>query len=114
MAGELKLCASTELVDGGRGIRFEVSSPDGGVHSAFAVRHQGTVRAYLNQCAHIPVELDWQPGNFFDAEGQYLICATHGATYRPSDGFCVAGPCRGSSLVALDCLERDGQVWVAL
>ncbi len=111
MADDLLICESGALLEGGPGVRFEVVGAGGEILSAFAVRHQGTARAFLNQCAHIPVELDWQPGNFFDAEGQYLICATHGATYRPSDGFCVAGPCRGSSLVALECVERGGQVW---
>jgi nitrite reductase/ring-hydroxylating ferredoxin subunit len=108
----LAVCASHELVEGGPGVRFELPKPEGDSVAAFAVRYEGVARAFLNQCAHIPVELDWQPGNFFDSERQFLICATHGATYRPHDGFCIAGPCRGKSLIAIPCLERDGRVWV--
>ncbi len=106
--GWLDVCPSDALVDGGDGVRFEVS---GGV-SAFAVRFEGRVRAFLNQCAHVPVELDWQPGRFFDDSGRYLICATHGATYQPEDGRCVAGPCRGRSLTILMCEERGARVRV--
>ena len=62
------ICASAELAEGGRGVRFEAALK-GRVRSAFVVRYDGAARAYLNQCAHVPVELDWQPGVFFDSDG---------------------------------------------
>ena len=71
------------------------------------------VYAYLNRCAHIPVELDWMEGEFFDKAGLYLICATHGATYEPDTGHCVMGPCKGQHLAAVAVEERDGQVYLA-
>ena len=46
----------------------------------------------------MPTELDWQPGEFFELSGTYLVCATHGALFDPASGLCVAGPCRGASL----------------
>ncbi|MEP7262087.1 MAG: hypothetical protein ABI669_12835, partial [Usitatibacter sp.] len=55
-------------------------------------------------------ELDWQPGEFFEETGLYLICSTHGALFEPGSGFCVAGPCRGDSLEPLSIREREGQV----
>jgi hypothetical protein len=33
---------------------------------AFALRFDGRVVAYLNRCAHVPTEMDWQPGEFLD------------------------------------------------
>ena len=77
-----RLCASSDLVDGGIGMRFEVASQSRQTGpkqmlSAFAIRHAGEVRAYLNQCAHVPVELDWQPGVFFDDEGEFQIGRAH-------------------------------------
>ena len=113
-----RLCASSDLVDGGIGMRFEVASQSRqtGPHqmlSAFAIRHAGEVRAYLNQCAHVPVELDWQPGVFFDDQGEFLVCATHGASYRPADGRCAGGPCRGRGLQPVPCFEADGSVFIA-
>jgi nitrite reductase/ring-hydroxylating ferredoxin subunit len=109
-----RVCESSALIERGEGIRFELATPGGESPpaQAFVIRHGGRAYAYLNECAHVPVELDWQPGRFFDAEGEYLICATHGATYRPQDGVCVAGPCRGRSLKMLVCEEHSGQVWV--
>jgi nitrite reductase/ring-hydroxylating ferredoxin subunit len=41
------------------------------------------------------MEMDYQPNKFFDSTGQYLMCATHGAIYRPKRGECRGGPCRG-------------------
>lgn len=105
------ICASEELADGGRGLRFAVDR-HGVSEPAFAVRFRGRVHAYLNRCAHVPVELDWQQGEFFDHSGLYLICATHGALYAPESGRCVGGRCDRKGLVALSVIEQDGQVYL--
>lgn len=112
-----QVCEIDRLQEGGEGMRFELpawTSATGLVRPAFVVLYDGQPRAYLNQCAHVAVELDWQPGRFFEDSGLYLICATHGAMYRPDDGYCVAGPCRGRSLQALPCREAEGWVIVGV
>jgi len=109
--GARLLCAGSELTDGGDGIRFEVEF-DGQATPAFAIRHGGRVYAYLNRCAHISMELDWNPGKFFDTEREYLICSTHGALYAPESGACRGGPCRGAGLRRLDVFEADGKVYL--
>lgn len=108
---ERVICASTELVDGGKGLRFNVVWKDA-TAPAFAVRYDGRVYAYLNSCAHIAVELDWNEGEFFDQSGLYLICSTHGATYEADTGHCVMGPCKGAHLVALKVAEHGGNVYL--
>ena len=105
------ICTSAELQDGGDGVRFAVTRPAGEC-AAFVVRFNGKVYAYLNRCAHVPIELDWLPGRFFDDSGQYLICATHGAMYAPDSGRCVAGPCQNGRLEVLPVVERDGGVFL--
>ena len=110
MAGDPRLiCASRALADGGPGVRFALRS-QGGQEKGFAIRHRGVVRGYLNRCPHMGTELDWQPGEFVDAAGLYLVCSTHGALFEPGNGFCVAGPCRGATLEPLDIREQDGAV----
>jgi nitrite reductase/ring-hydroxylating ferredoxin subunit len=110
MAGDERvICASAELADGGRGVRFALES-EGGAQKGFAVRYRGAVHAYVNTCPHLGTDLDWQPGEFFEATGLYFVCSTHGALFEPDSGFCVAGPCRGASLMRLEVRERDGQV----
>jgi len=113
MAGRERLiCASEALSDGNTGVRFEVRRA-GAVLPAFAIRFRGVVRAYLNECQHQATELDWNPGEFFDAERLYLLCATHGACYDPSSGVCVAGPCAGARLAVVAVREHDGGVYCA-
>ncbi len=106
-----RICPSAELIDGGPGQRFTVTRR-GEAAEAFAVRYRGRVHAFLNRCGHVPVELDWQPGRFFDDSGLYLICATHGALYDPDSGRCLGGRCNGKGLESVAVAEHDG--WVVL
>lgn len=107
------ICRSDDLQERGQGIRFEL--PELGERATgFAVRFEGRVHAYVNQCAHIPVELDWNEGDFFNITKDYLICATHGAHYQPDNGYCVMGPCKGQRLQAIDVYERNQQVMINL
>lgn len=109
--GARPICASSDLADGGDGVRFEVEHRAETV-PAFAIRYGGRVYAYVNRCAHIAMELDWNPGKFFDTDGEYLICSTHGALYAPESGKCRGGPCRGAGLIRLDVFESDGKVFL--
>lgn len=113
-ASWLPVCRAEVLCDGGAGVRFDVRVHNGkriDAATAFAIRFDGAVRVYLNECQHVPVELDWQPGRFFDDSGLYLVCATHGALYEPDTGVCIGGPCAGRRLRALDACERHGIVY---
>jgi nitrite reductase/ring-hydroxylating ferredoxin subunit len=104
------LCAAEELVERGRAVGFDVMlwrQPA----RAFALRFGGRVVAYINRCAHVQTEMDWQPGEFFDDEKRHIVCAIHGATYEPSNGHCVGGPCGRGRLMAIEISERDGQVY---
>jgi len=107
------ICPSAALVDRGEGVRFEVIQ-GGARHPAFAIRFDGRVHAYRNRCAHVAVELDWQPGRFFDADGIVLICSTHGALYDPATGACRGGPCRGAGLEPVPVEEIDGLVVLSM
>jgi len=112
MAAELRLiCGSEQLEEGGLGVRFDVEHA-GNKIPAFAVRFDGLCRAYLNRCAHVPVELDFQEGEFFDDSGLYLVCSTHGALYAPESGACMGGPCNGRGLTPLKLVELEGQVYL--
>jgi nitrite reductase/ring-hydroxylating ferredoxin subunit len=103
-----ELCTSDALVNSGDAVAFDVVYC-GNVCRAFAIRYEGQVQAYLNRCAHVPMEMDYQPNRFFDTTGHWLMCATHGAMYRPETGECRAGPCRGG-LVKIALSEQGGTV----
>lgn len=109
MSEKQVVCASALLTEKGRGHRFYVKI---GVRTlpAFVIRHKGAPRAYLNQCAHMSVELDWQEGEFFDTDKNYLMCATHGALYYPDTGACAYGRCDRRGLIAIEVSETGGEI----
>ena len=55
--------------------------------------------AYLNVCPHVGRRLDWAPGQFLVSAEKLLVCAAHGASFEMAKGECLAGPCRGESLL---------------
>ena len=110
MSEAIYICDSESLDEGGKGIRFPVTV-DGDDLTAFVVRYGLEPRAYLNRCAHLPMELDWTEGKFFESSGLYLMCATHGALYEPDTGHCAGGPCRGGRLHAINVIERDKKIF---
>ena len=108
--GRLFVCDADRLLDGGRGVRFPLLA-FGQPATGFVVRHGGRVYGYLNRCAHVPIELDWNEGEFFASGGQYLMCATHGAVYEPHSGKCAGGPCRGGRLHPIAVHEGAGEIY---
>ena len=109
MDEKIFLCPSSALEDSGLAFPFDVVY-EGMTCRAFAIRYEGEAHAYLNRCAHIPMEMDYQPNRFFDASGKWILCATHGAVYSPSSGQCVEGPCRGR-LIKIPLTESDSNIY---
>ena len=105
----IPLCNAADLTEGAKGglaVPFDVYYA-GQTCRAFAVRFEGKPHAYLNRCAHVAMELDWQPNRVFDNTGQWLLCASHGAVYEPATGECADGPCKGG-LVKINMMEAQG------
>ena len=103
------ICTSTILKSGSTGFNFQVKQGDS-LNPAFAIRYNDKVFAYLNQCSHVSLQLDWEQGEFFDTSGDYIICANHGAMFEPDTGECVNGPCFGAFLIQLAVEEINGKV----
>jgi nitrite reductase/ring-hydroxylating ferredoxin subunit len=108
MDAAIPICNSADLTDGGEAVPFDVLF-GGQTCRAFAIRYEGQAYAYLNRCAHVAMEMDWQPNRFFDDTGRWLLCGTHGAVYEPASGQCAGGPCRGG-LVKIALSEQGGVV----
>ncbi|WP_017904157.1 Rieske (2Fe-2S) protein [Pseudomonas asplenii] len=100
------LCASDSLANNSsRGFELDGSA-------LLAVRRGGRVYVYRNRCPHRGIALEWRPDQFLDPSASLIQCATHGALFLIESGECVAGPCAGQSLTALDCREDAEGVWV--
>jgi nitrite reductase/ring-hydroxylating ferredoxin subunit len=77
----------------------------------FVAWFEGRVVAYENVCRHIPITLDYGDARFFNPEGTHFVCQTHGATYEPLTGTCIAGPCVGASLKPLKVEVIGDEIW---
>lgn len=105
-AAGIALCRSDEIPDGtARG--FAVGERKLRI---LVVRRGAEHFAYVNRCPHVGTPLDWSDDAFMDRSGRHLMCATHGALFRPEDGVCVAGPCQGDRLEPFPIAVRDGVV----
>ncbi len=102
----IRLCALEELQDpGSKGFHNERGH-------IFAVRKGDQVYVYENSCPHFGINLEWQPDQFLDSEKRLIQCATHGAQFLIETGECIAGPCPGDKLSALECEVRNGVVYI--
>lgn len=108
MPDSARICAASEVPQqGAKGL--EVNWGERRI-SLILLWEAGELRGYLNSCPHTGVRLEWRADDFFDSEGQHLQCTTHDARFRPGDGHCVAGPCKGQSLVAAPLVIEDGEI----
>ena len=104
------VCRLQELDDpGSRGISLQL--PEGALE-ILLVRRGAQVYAYRNRCPHTGVNLEWQPHQFLDLTGHFILCATHGALFRFEDGFCLRGPCAGQRLAPVAVRVEAGSVVV--
>lgn len=107
---EQPLCASGELRERDQAFVFDVMLWRAPAR-AFALRFDGRVVCYVNRCAHVPTEMDWQAGHFLDMDRRWILCSIHGAAYEPADGRCVGGPCGQGRLMPIATDEREGTVY---
>ena len=95
MSGQ-RLCRLTDIPNGeAKGFSVETAA---GKRDILVHRDGNIVRGYVNSCPHVGSPLDWAPDRFISLDGFHLLCGTHGALFRPEDGYCVSGPCAGDSL----------------
>jgi nitrite reductase/ring-hydroxylating ferredoxin subunit len=94
------LCRLSDLPDPGAR-EFRIGAGEWPVR-IFVVREGSTAYAYLNRCPHAGHPLNWQPDRFLAPGGKLLLCASHGALFDKPTGQCVAGPCVGARLTAIE------------
>jgi nitrite reductase/ring-hydroxylating ferredoxin subunit len=95
----------------GEGLRFTYKDGPFDEEGILLKVADGEVRAYKNECRHLPMRLDErEPRDVWDQSKRYLVCNSHGARYRPNDGLCISGPCEGSHLKALPIVVENGEV----
>lgn len=109
------VCTLAELAPG-EFVEFQIGPTDSGSDrlppTGFLFLEGMRPKAYLNSCPHMGVELNWMPGRFMDTDKHFIQCSTHGALFKPGSGECIAGPCQGDALSALDIKTEEGAIQV--
>lgn len=107
---DIRLCAVDDIPeDGSAGF---VAEMDNRQIAVMAIRKNGAVHVYENECPHIGAPLDFTPGQFLDADKEHIICSTHAALFRIDTGECIDGPCFGDYLTRIDAEVRGGAVYL--
>jgi nitrite reductase/ring-hydroxylating ferredoxin subunit len=85
----------------------------GADEECFVINYHGQLHAYVNQCRHVPMAMDWVDNQFFAERGRYLMCQTHNAYYQPDTGECIAGPrgACGKLLYRVELEVEDGVIY---
>ena len=74
------------------------------------VGYEDKIFAYVNRCCHISLSMDWVDNQFFTEDKRHLVCANHGATYEPTTGECIWGPCLGEFLQSVPIKIDKGNI----
>ncbi len=107
-AAGTRLCALDEIADpGAKGFVFRRGEA---MFLGFVVRRGGDLVGFIDRCPHAGMPLALLPGRYLTREGDLILCATHGALFRPHDGLCVAGPCAGRFLETWPIASAEGIV----
>ncbi len=106
-----KLCGLDDIADGDSAAF--VAELDGRKQGFIVVRQGETAYVYVNSCPHIGSPLDFTPGRFLTPDKDFILCSTHGALFRITDGHCVSGPCADQNLTAVSFALRDREIFLA-
>ena len=106
-----RLLVSLAELQSRQSIKFAFQQ-EGIEREGFAAWFADQVVCFENVCRHVPITLDYGDGHFFTADQKNFVCQTHGATYEPLTGRCIAGPCAGASLKKLAIEISEGSVWL--
>ncbi len=104
-----RLCKLGEV--SAKGKEFRVSA---GENPFFVMlfRVDDEILAYHNTCPHQGLSLNWAPDRFLIGDDGLLVCAHHGAAFDLSNGKCLQGPCKDSSLRPIKISIRDDEIWL--
>ncbi len=75
------------------------------------MRRGGSIAGFVDRCPHAGNPLAAFGDRYLTGEGDLILCAAHGALFRPLDGVCIGGPCAGAALTPWPVRVEDGTVF---
>ncbi|MDH5391777.1 MAG: Rieske 2Fe-2S domain-containing protein [Gammaproteobacteria bacterium] len=109
---KFKLCTLDSIADPGA---CEFSLEDRRkTHEIFVIHKDGQFFAYKNSCPHTGASLNWQQNQFLDLDHAFIQCCVHNALFEIDSGYCLSGPCAGSSLEELSLSIEGNELYLLM
>jgi len=82
-------------------------------HSGIIFRFNGNTLAYLNQCVHMPRQLNCESNAIFDKQQNLLRCSMHGIVFDPFSGESLSTMCKDEKLIKLQLKTIDDEIFIS-
>ncbi len=90
---------------------FIIAFDDGEEVDIFVVRKDDQAYAYVNECPHQSLPMNWNSDNMMTRNRERILCVMHGATFDIESGEMHTGPVsRERCLMKVPIVIEDGQV----
>lgn len=93
---------------------FLLHFDDGEEVEIFVVRKEGEIFAYINECPHQLLPLNWKDDVFLTLDKSRILCVMHGATFRIETGEVLSGPMPADcALTPVPIVVAEGEIRLA-
>lgn len=93
---------------------FTLRFDDGEEVEFFVVRDGDTAHAYVNECPHQQLPLNWKDDTFLTLDKSRILCVMHAATFDIATGDVLSGPMPAScKLLRVPISVENGEVRLA-
>jgi nitrite reductase/ring-hydroxylating ferredoxin subunit len=75
-------------------------------------RFNNNLYAYVNQCVHMPRNLNCEANTIFDDSRKLLRCSMHGIVYEPETGESVSSMCNGERLQPIRLKLHNDNIYI--
>lgn len=75
-------------------------------------RFNQNLYAYVNQCVHMPRNLNCEANTIFDESEKLLRCSMHGIVYQPETGESISTRCNGERLQSIRLKVHDDVIYI--
>ncbi len=93
---------------------FNLQFDDGEEVEIFVVRQGDGAVAYVNECPHQQLPLNWKDDSFLTLDKSRILCVMHGATFDIASGKVISGPMPANcTLLQVPIIVDNGEIKLA-
>ncbi len=93
---------------------FSLQFDDGEEVEIFVVRQGDGAVAYVNECPHRQLPLNWKDDSFLTFDKSRILCVMHGATFDIVSGQLISGPMPANcTLLQVPIIVDNGEIKLA-